>query len=250
HAVVGVAGADPLVHGAALLLSDVAVVRGVVKRRQGSSIDLQASGVRSLDDLLVACNDVPGRRGWIFARVSDVVDAFHEHDMRDPRVRQHVVLETRERVDPRLKSPFAEHAVTGNAGVHHPNPQRVRLHQHTPDQLTKRIRVATVDLGNRCVGAPIRRNMCLDEEVLKCEFCDCPFWAAFLAAQTVSGQSSAPAAGNRSSGVNKSATLRTPWGAPDLQGTWDFRTVTPMERPPELAGKATLTEKEAAEYER
>jgi len=73
---------------------------------------------------------------------------------------------------------------------------------------------------------------------------------SFLAAQTVSGQSSAPAAGNRSSGVNKSATLRTPWGAPDLQGTWDFRTVTPMERPPELAGKATLTEKEAAEYER
>ena len=22
---------------------------------------------------------------------------------------------------------------------------------------------------------------------------------------------------------------RTPWGKPDLQGTWDFRTVTPLE---------------------
>ena len=31
------------------------------------------------------------------------------------------------------------------------------------------------------------------------------------------------------------ATLRTAWGAPYLQGTWDFHTVTPLERPEELA---------------
>src|SRR6185436_13564162 len=43
---------------------------------------------------------------------------------------------------------------------------------------------------------------------------------------------------------------RTPWGEPDLQGIWDFATITPLERPNELAGKAVLTEKEAAEYER
>ena len=73
---------------------------------------------------------------------------------------------------------------------------------------------------------------------------------ASLAAPTVSGQSSTRTTEKRGTAANKSATLRTPWGAPDLQGTWDFRTVTPMERPPELAGKATLTEKEAAEYER
>ena len=24
---------------------------------------------------------------------------------------------------------------------------------------------------------------------------------------------------------------RTPWGDPDLQGVWDFRTATPLERP-------------------
>jgi hypothetical protein len=41
---------------------------------------------------------------------------------------------------------------------------------------------------------------------------------------------------------------RTPWGDPDLQGVWDFRTTTPLERPAELAGKETLTEAEAAEY--
>jgi hypothetical protein len=41
---------------------------------------------------------------------------------------------------------------------------------------------------------------------------------------------------------------RTPWGDPDLQGIWDFRSATPMERPTELAGKAVLTEEEAAEF--
>ena len=42
---------------------------------------------------------------------------------------------------------------------------------------------------------------------------------------------------------------RTAWGDPDLQGVWDFRTITPMERPLELAGKQVLTEEEAASYE-
>lgn len=43
--------------------------------------------------------------------------------------------------------------------------------------------------------------------------------------------------------------LRTPWGDPDLQGTWDNRTITPLERPQEFAGKQTLTAEEAAAYE-
>ena len=42
---------------------------------------------------------------------------------------------------------------------------------------------------------------------------------------------------------------RTAWGDPDLQGVWDYRTITPMERPLELAGKQVLTEEEAASYE-
>ena len=46
-----------------------------------------------------------------------------------------------------------------------------------------------------------------------------------------------------------SAIPRTPDGRPDLQGVWDFRTITPMERPKELANKATLTEEEAREWE-
>ncbi|MCY4633297.1 MAG: hypothetical protein OXG04_02105 [Acidobacteria bacterium] len=42
---------------------------------------------------------------------------------------------------------------------------------------------------------------------------------------------------------------RTAWGAPDLQGIWDFRTITPMERPEELGDRAFLTEEEAANLE-
>ncbi len=43
--------------------------------------------------------------------------------------------------------------------------------------------------------------------------------------------------------------LRTPWGAPDLQGIWDFRTITPMERPEALGEQEFLTEEEAANLE-
>lgn len=42
---------------------------------------------------------------------------------------------------------------------------------------------------------------------------------------------------------------RTSWGAPDLQGVWDFRTLTPLQRPSELGGKPFLTDSEAAEFE-
>ena len=39
---------------------------------------------------------------------------------------------------------------------------------------------------------------------------------------------------------------RTAWGQPDLQGVWDFRTITPMERPEDLGEQAFLTDEEAA----
>jgi hypothetical protein len=43
---------------------------------------------------------------------------------------------------------------------------------------------------------------------------------------------------------------RTPDGQPDLQGVWDYATITPLERAPEFAGKATFTEEEAVAYEK
>ena len=38
-------------------------------------------------------------------------------------------------------------------------------------------------------------------------------------------------------------------GRPDLQGVWDFRTLTPLERPEERAGQPRLTPEEAAAIE-
>ena len=49
-------------------------------------------------------------------------------------------------------------------------------------------------------------------------------------------------------GQTDATSPRTSWGAPDLQGVWDFRTITPLERPEDLAGREFLTEEEAAAY--
>ena len=43
---------------------------------------------------------------------------------------------------------------------------------------------------------------------------------------------------------------RTSWGDPDIRGIWDFKTLTPLQRPEELADKTFLTDEEAAEFER
>ena len=49
--------------------------------------------------------------------------------------------------------------------------------------------------------------------------------------------------------TNTPAPARTPWGDPDLQGVWNNGTITPMQRPEELADKEFLTEEEAANLE-
>src|SRR5271156_6867372 len=43
---------------------------------------------------------------------------------------------------------------------------------------------------------------------------------------------------------------RTPDGHPDFQGTWTNATLTPLERPAQFAGKATVSEAEAKAYEK
>ena len=71
-------------------------------------------------------------------------------------------------------------------------------------------------------------------------------WFAFAcmvaAAATLSAQ---PAAKSKSY-----TPPRTAAGQPDLQGIWNNSTVTPLERPAELAGKAFFTPAEAAAYEK
>ena len=56
----------------------------------------------------------------------------------------------------------------------------------------------------------------------------------------------APAASQASGGASE--VPRTADGRPDLGGVWDFRTVTPLERPAALGDKAYFTEEEAAEF--
>ena len=43
--------------------------------------------------------------------------------------------------------------------------------------------------------------------------------------------------------------MRTPDGRPDLQGIWDYRSATPLERPRDLADKAYFTAEEARAFE-
>ena len=71
-----------------------------------------------------------------------------------------------------------------------------------------------------------------------------PAALAILIAPPVKAQSTA-----RQSAAKTSTTARTPWGHPDLQGVWDYRTITPLERPQELAGREFLTDEEVAEFE-
>ena len=48
--------------------------------------------------------------------------------------------------------------------------------------------------------------------------------------------------------AQETRTPRTAWGAPDLNGHWEYRSTTPLERPAALAGKAVLTPAEEAAY--
>ena len=47
---------------------------------------------------------------------------------------------------------------------------------------------------------------------------------------------------------SSTAVPRMQWGAPDLQGVWDFRSLTPMERPEDLSGSEVFTAEQAAQF--
>src|SRR5215468_12717219 len=51
------------------------------------------------------------------------------------------------------------------------------------------------------------------------------------------------------SGQKRWTPPKTEWGDPDLQGVYNYATLTPLERAPAYANKPVLTEQEAAAYE-
>jgi len=67
--------------------------------------------------------------------------------------------------------------------------------------------------------------------------------ATFTFAQT-------PAAKPAAAIAKKYVPPRTAGGQPDLEGFWSNATITPLERPDDVNGKATLTAEEAAAYEK
>jgi hypothetical protein len=72
-----------------------------------------------------------------------------------------------------------------------------------------------------------------------------------LATPPVAGQAPHTPAKNTSSARATNWTApRTPWGHPDLQGTWDNHSITPLERPEKFAGREFLTPEEAVQLEK
>ncbi len=71
-----------------------------------------------------------------------------------------------------------------------------------------------------------------------------------LAAALATGAGAARASMAEAQSKSTQGPPRTPWGKPDLQGIWDFRSITPLERPNALENREFLTEAEAANLER
>ena len=80
-----------------------------------------------------------------------------------------------------------------------------------------------------------------------------PFLVAAIAATIIliaPAEAQTRSVSKTSSSTKAWVPTRTPDGHPDLQGIWTNATLTPFERPPELAGRATITEEEAAAIEK
>ena len=74
-------------------------------------------------------------------------------------------------------------------------------------------------------------------------------WLAQVPAAAQASRSLSVVSAASGEAVQTADAARTPWGDPDLQGVWTNATITPFERPDELADKAFLTTEEAAALE-
>jgi hypothetical protein len=68
--------------------------------------------------------------------------------------------------------------------------------------------------------------------------------AATIGLTVATAQTQAPGAAPASAATTAKPVAKTPWGHPDLQGTWDYRTITPLERSRDLGTREFYTEEE------
>ena len=70
--------------------------------------------------------------------------------------------------------------------------------------------------------------------------------AVFVLSAAMPAAAQTAAKGTAGKSAEKAAAARTPWGDPDLQGTWttDSAQAIPMQRPDQFAGRAELTDEE------
>jgi hypothetical protein len=71
--------------------------------------------------------------------------------------------------------------------------------------------------------------------------------ASVISAPTIRASAQAPAA---SGATPAAATLKTPWGDPDLQGIWTDEFDTPLQRPAKYANQEFFTEAQRAELDK
>ena len=68
--------------------------------------------------------------------------------------------------------------------------------------------------------------------------------SATIGLTVATAQTQAPGVAPTSAATTAKPVAKTPWGHPDLQGTWDYRTITPLERSRELGTREFYTEEE------
>jgi hypothetical protein len=89
----------------------------------------------------------------------------------------------------------------------------------------------------------MRHRLTVDVGVLAALIALMPFGVPLAAGQA------APASPKARHPAGTETTSRTPWGDPDLQGTWSYASLTPLERPAAVAGRQFFTPEEAAARE-
>src|SRR2546421_8399687 len=95
-----------------------------------------------------------------------------------------------------------------------------------------------LELSRRAGGGSLGVKCRPEELLMKARFALLAALAALSAVVSLGAQSKA-----------KPYTAKTAWGDPDLQGVWDYKTITPVERPAAMGDRQFLNDEEVARLE-